>query len=103
MLINKAGEIPSSEITSQSVYLNRRKFLAGAAVAGVAAAAGLRDLILPTVAEAGNRIDGIRKSSFSTNEKLTEYKDVTTYNNYYEFSSDKDGPAALAKNFRTRP
>jgi sulfoxide reductase catalytic subunit YedY len=103
MLIKKAGEIPSSEITSQNVYLNRRKFLAGAAVAGVAAAAGLRDLILPKLAEAANKIDGIRESSFSTNERINEYKDVTTYNNYYEFSSDKDGPAALAKNFRTRP
>ena len=70
MLIKKAGEIPSSEITSQSVYLNRRKFLAGAAVAGVAAAAGLHDLILPKVAEAANKIDGIRKSSFSTNERI---------------------------------
>jgi sulfoxide reductase catalytic subunit YedY len=103
MLFKRAGEIPTSEITSQSVYLNRRKFLAGAAVAGVAAAAGLRDLILPKVAEAANKIDGIRKSSFSTNEKINEYKEVTTYNNYYEFSTDKDGPAALAKNFRTRP
>jgi len=55
------------------------------------------------VAEAANKIDGIRKSSFSTNEKINEFKDVTTYNNYYEFSTDKDGPAALAKNFRTRP
>jgi hypothetical protein len=79
MLIKKAGEIPSSEITSQSVYLNRRKFLTGAAVAGVAAAAGLRDLILPKMAEAANKIDGIRKSSFSTNEKINEYKDVTAY------------------------
>jgi sulfoxide reductase catalytic subunit YedY len=103
MLFKRAGEIPTSEITSQSVYLNRRKFLAGAAVAGVAAAAGLRDLILPKVAEAANKIDGIRKSSFSTNEKINEYKEVTTYNNYYEFSTDKDGPAALADNFRTRP
>jgi methionine sulfoxide reductase catalytic subunit len=69
----------------------------------VAAAAGLRDLILPKMAEAANKIDGIRKSSFSTNEKINEYKDVTTYNNYYEFSTDKDGPAALARNIRTRP
>jgi methionine sulfoxide reductase catalytic subunit len=102
-MIKKAGEIAPSEITSQSVYLNRREFLAGAAFAGVAAAAGLRDLILPKVAEAANKIDGIRESSFSTKERINEYKDVTTYNNYYEFSTDKDGPAALAKNFRTRP
>jgi hypothetical protein len=72
---------------------NRRRWLR---------AAGLHDLILPKVAEAGNMIDGIRKSSFSTNERITECKDVTTYNNYYEFSSDKNGSAALARDFRTR-
>ena len=52
---------------------------------------------------AGNKIDGIKKSSFSTTETITPYKDVTNYNNYYEFSTDKDEPAELAKNFRTRP
>ena len=54
-------------------------------------------------AEANAKIDGIQKSPFSTNEAITPYKDVTNYNNYYEFSTDKYGPAGLAKNFRTRP
>jgi sulfoxide reductase catalytic subunit YedY len=106
MLIKKAEEIRSSEITPKSVYLNRRKFLAGAAVAGVAAATGLslRDMINPSaVAFAGNKIAGIQKSAFSTSEKITPYQDVTHYNNYYEFSTEKDGPAELAKNFRTHP
>ncbi|HTU35046.1 MAG TPA: protein-methionine-sulfoxide reductase catalytic subunit MsrP, partial [Candidatus Acidoferrum sp.] len=91
---------------SKSLYLNRRKFLAGAALAGVAAATGLelRKVTSPaTTVLAGNKIDGIQKSPFSTTEAITSYKDVTHYNNYYEFSTEKDEPADLAKNFRTRP
>jgi sulfoxide reductase catalytic subunit YedY len=106
MLIKKVPDVPSSEITPKTVYLNRRKFLASAALAGAAAATGavLREVISPsTVALAGNKIDGIQKSPFSTTETVTPSKDVTTYNNYYEFSTDKDGPAKLAQKFRTRP
>jgi sulfoxide reductase catalytic subunit YedY len=106
MLIKKTADIRSSEITPKSLYLNRRKFLAGAAIAGAAAATGvgLSEMIAPTTtALAGNKIDGIQKSPFSTTDPITPYKDVTHYNNYYEFSTDKDGPAELAKKFRTRP
>jgi sulfoxide reductase catalytic subunit YedY len=106
MLIKKAADIRSSEITPRNVYLNRRKFLAGAAIAGAALATGtgLRRLVNPTtVAEAGNKIDGIKKSPFSTTEAITPFNDVTHYNNYYEFSTTKEEPANLAKNFRTRP
>ena len=106
MLIKKAEDIRSSEITPKNLYLNRRKFLAAAAVAGAAAATGLglREMVSPrTTVLAANKIDGIQKSPFSTTETITPYKDVTTYNNYYEFSTDKDGPAKLAQNFRTRP
>ena len=106
MLIKKARDIALSEITPKSIYLNRRKFLAGAAIAGVAAASGhaIREMIAPSkMAFAGNKIDGIKKSPLSTTETITPYNDVTHYNNYYEFSTDKDGPAELAKNFRARP
>jgi len=106
VLIKKAEDIRSSEITPKSVYLNRRKFLAGMAVAGAAAASGvgLREIVSPSsTVLAGNKIDGIKKSPFSTTETITPYKDVTNYNNYYEFSTAKDEPAQLAKNFRTRP
>ena len=106
MLIKKAEDIRSSEITPRSLYLNRRKFLAGMAVAGAAAAsgAGLGEIVSPSfTALAGTKIEGIQKSPFSTTETITPYKDVTNYNNYYEFSTAKDEPAQLAKNFHTRP
>jgi sulfoxide reductase catalytic subunit YedY len=106
MLIKQAADIRSSEITAKRVYLNRRTFLSGAALAGTAAAAGLglRKVVSPSeTVEAGNKINGIQKSPFSTNETITAYKDVTHYNNYYEFGTEKDQPAELAKNFRTRP
>ena len=106
MLIKKAEDIRSSEITPRSLYLNRRKFLAGAAIAGAAAVTGvgLREIISPsTTVLARTKIDGIQKSPLSTTETITPYKDVTHYNNYYEFSTSKEEPAELAKNFRTRP
>src|SRR5881296_3665730 len=106
MLIKKAADIRSSEITSKSLYLNRRKFLAGTAIAGAAALGGsaISRLFSPsTIAQANAKIDGIQKNSFSTAEKITPFKDVTNYNNYYEFSTDKYEPAGLAKDFRTRP
>jgi len=106
MLIKKAEEVRSSEITPQDLYLNRRKFLTGTAIVGAAAVTGLgiKELVSPSfAARAGEKIDGLQKSSFSTPEKITPYKDVTHYNNYYEFSAEKEEPAELAKNFRTRP
>jgi sulfoxide reductase catalytic subunit YedY len=106
MLFRKPGDIPSSEITPQSTYLNRRNFITGAAIAGAAAATGFafRDLADPKlVASANAGIEGVQKSPFSTSEKQTPYKDVTNYNNFYEFSTDKYEPADLAKNFKTRP
>jgi len=105
MLIKKAADVRSSEITPKSVYLNRRNFIA-AATAGTAAILGfkLRYVVMPSqMVSAGNKIDGIKKSPFSTSETVTPYKDVTHYNNYYEFGTSKDEPAELAKNFRTRP
>ena len=106
MLIRKPAAIPSSEITPKATYLNRRNFLAGAAIAGAAAATGVafRDLADPALtAQANAKIDGLQKSPFSTTEKETPYKDVTNYNNFYEFSTDKYEPAELAKNFKPRP
>jgi sulfoxide reductase catalytic subunit YedY len=106
MLIKKPAEIPSSEITPKSLYMNRRKFIAGTAILGAAALAGLgvSEMSAPSVvAHANTKIDGLQKSPFSTTEKIAPYKDVTNYNNYYEFSTDKYEPAGLAKNFKIRP
>jgi sulfoxide reductase catalytic subunit YedY len=106
MLIKKADDVKSSEVTPKSVYMNRRVFLVGTAVTGAAAVAGLgiREVLSPSaLALANTKIDGIQRSSFSTTEKITPQTDVTHYNNYYEFSTDKEGPADLARNFKTRP
>jgi sulfoxide reductase catalytic subunit YedY len=75
-------------------------------LAGAAAAAGVglsERPSAPAVTEGNPAIDGIQKSKFSTSEAITPYKDVTNYNNYYEFSTDKYGPARLAQDFRIRP
>jgi methionine sulfoxide reductase catalytic subunit len=106
MLIKKGEYVRSSEITPKSLYLSRRQFLAGAAVAGAAVVGGLklRETIAPSArALAGNKINGVQKSQFSTKETITPYQDVTHYNNYYEFGTSKTDPADMAKNFRTRP
>jgi sulfoxide reductase catalytic subunit YedY len=105
MLIKKPHHIRSSEITPKDVYLNRRKFLAGMGLAGAAATTiGVKALVAPSErAFAEQKIDGLQKSPFSTTEKITPMKDVTHYNNYYEFSTEKEEPADLAKNFKTHP
>lgn len=101
MLIRKSNDIKSSEITPREIYLSRRNFFLSAAVA----AAGL---IVPPFpfsqeAHAGTKLAGVRKSSLSTDEKPNSFKEITTYNNFYEFGTDKDSPAEQAKRLVTRP
>src|ERR1700760_1905683 len=110
MLIKKPNDIPSSEITSKSNYLNRRRFMTGALATGAALAGGLylrhhdAEMAMPGNVEAsGQKLSGIVKSQYSTTEKPNTLKDITNYNNYYEFSTDKYEPAGLSKDFRTRP
>ncbi len=107
MLIKKAADIPYSEVTPKSLYMNRRKFMAGAAAAaGAAALAGhsARHWFEPQHVQAGGaKFANLEKSPFSTTEKYTPYDAVTHYNNYYEFSTSKDGPAVKAQNFKTNP
>jgi methionine sulfoxide reductase catalytic subunit len=106
MLIKRQSDIPSSERTPQRLYLSRRKFLTGVALAGAGTAAAWtwHELESPSlVTEANAKIENLEKSPFSTTEKITPFKDVSNYNNYYEFSTDKYGPAGLSKDFKTRP
>ena len=88
MLIRKPADIPSSEITPESAYWDRRRFLAaGAGALGAAA--------LPRVARAAR--------AARADDKPTPYDVITTYNNYYEFGTDKGDPALYAGSLRTRP
>ncbi|HEV8181907.1 MAG TPA: molybdopterin-dependent oxidoreductase, partial [Candidatus Angelobacter sp.] len=107
MLIKKPSDIPSSEITPKPAYMGRRAFIGGAVAAGAALAGGfyLRNHTGAdsTVHAGGEKLSGIVKSPLSISETPTSFKDITNYNNYYEFSTDKYEPNGLAKNFRTRP
>ena len=102
MLIRKAPDVRSSEITPKDVYLRRRQFLQASAAAMVAAGCGA----LPGLSEAQGRVKltgPIKKSPFSTTEKVNLYEHVTSYNNFYEFGTDKTDPKANARNFKTTP
>jgi sulfoxide reductase catalytic subunit YedY len=103
MLIKKPADIPSSEITPQSAYMDRRKFMSGASLLTVALATGACEMVRPSQSVQANTKLNTVKSPLSTDEKLTPLKDITNYNNFYEFSTDKYGPADLARNFKTRP
>ena len=103
MLIKKPSDIPSSEITPKAVYINRREFMTGAASVAAALAVTGCDMVKPSqVALANTKLTTV-KSQFSTSETPTPLKDIANYNNFYEFSTDKYGPADLARNFRTSP
>ncbi len=114
MLIKKADDIKSSEITDHKVYLNRRHFLRGAALAASVAGTGalyralnpppaqvkpgvkIEDVVKPAPAEAAD-------NGFTVNEKQTSLQDITNYNNFYEFSTDKRAVSDAAQGFVTRP
>ncbi len=101
MLIRKPADVPSSEITDEGLYFDRRGFLKRAGLAAAAAASGLA---LPGIACANDEARaGQGEQAGDLKAELTPWEDVTGYNNFYEFGTDKDDPARNAKNFRTKP
>ena len=105
MLIKKAPDISYSELTPKELYLNRRKFLKDLGLAAGAAIAGkeLLRLAFPESVFAGTKLNVASKSPFSTTERITPYSDVTTYNNFYEFGTEKGDPSKNAGKLRTSP
>lgn len=95
VLIRRPTNIRPSEITPKSVYVRRRELMLG----GVAAAT-LAALPMP---RAWSAPLAAQKSPYSTDEKQTPKADATTYNNFYEFGTDKDDPAAYAGALTTEP
>ncbi|HXG52493.1 MAG TPA: protein-methionine-sulfoxide reductase catalytic subunit MsrP [candidate division Zixibacteria bacterium] len=94
--MKKPSDIRPSEITSKELYLNRRQFILASSAAAGSFLAGGR-------ATAGQKLPDLRKSPYSTNEKQNSFKDITTYNNFYELGTDKGDPARNAKYLTTRP
>jgi sulfoxide reductase catalytic subunit YedY len=89
-----APNLPAREITPREVYVDRRRVLQGLAATALVGAAGR--------AAAGTALK-YRTSKYSTTETKNSYEDITTYNNFYEFGTDKDDPARRSGEFRPRP
>lgn len=98
MLIQHPADIAPSEITPQDVFDKRREFLRTAA--GMALGLAMQPA---TEVLAAEKLAAATRSPFSTVEKPTAYKDVTSYNNFYEFGTDKSDPAEHAHTLKTRP
>jgi sulfoxide reductase catalytic subunit YedY len=109
MLIRRPDPIRPSQITAEQHYLRRRDFIK--ATAGLSAAAigsGLLPGCEPAATAAApvpnpKVIPDIRKSRWSTDAAPTEYKHITTYNNFVELGDGKSAPARNADHLRTRP
>jgi methionine sulfoxide reductase catalytic subunit len=106
MLVKKGPDIRSSEITDKRLYLRRREFIQAAAVTAVGAAAGA---LAPGAAEAATwprvKIANVQKAqaAFTTTERLNSYQDITTYNNFYEFGTEKEDPSNNAGSLKAKP
>ena len=100
MLIKSPPDILPSEITPRANYLDRRSFIARAGLGLAVGAATLAGL--PRGAQAATRLS-TQPSAFSTPEPLTDIAAVTTYNNFYEFGTNKDDPVRNAGRMTVRP
>ncbi|MEO8501572.1 MAG: protein-methionine-sulfoxide reductase catalytic subunit MsrP [Vicinamibacteria bacterium] len=96
MIIGRPHDVKSSEITPESLYVNRREWLAVAAGAAAISAFG-------PAAQAQQPQAVGKPFGLQPDDKPTPFQDVTTYNNFYEFGTDKSDPAQNAKNFKTTP
>jgi sulfoxide reductase catalytic subunit YedY len=95
MLIRRSDDIAPSEITPERLYFDRRAFLAAAAGAGLGLAGS-------AAASAPPQAPG-KPYGLQPNDEPTPWQDVTGYNNFYEFGTDKSDPARNAQALRTRP
>ena len=90
------SDLRASEITPEGLYVRRRDFLAGGAAAATGmtlALAGCKPKAAAPVAPTEPALPGVKPGPFATDEAKTPYKDITTYNNFYEFGTDKADPA----------
>ena len=104
MLIKTRAELPSSEITPEGLYVNRRTFMRAAIAAGAGAAlAGTGSAVEGADPKNVWPLTGAAKSPFSTTEKQNSFEDITSYNNFYEFGMDKGDPARHSGKLTVRP
>ena len=104
----KSVPVKPSEITPKEVYLSRRDFLKqmGIVTAGAALLAACSTDLPEEAAPVGAPADpgsAPAQDTSDLSQELTDYDGVTNYNNYYEFTIDKEGVAPLAEDFKTDP
>lgn len=103
MLIKRASDIKSSEITSAEDYLNRRRFIKySLAAAGTVALNNMPLLASGDQSEYAS-LANVKTGIYSTDEQKNSWDDITTYNNFYEFGTSKDDPAENAHTLKARP
>lgn len=100
MLIRRPPDVPSSEITKEDLYWNRREWIAAATAAGFAGA--LVPSALNALGHQGPVATG-KPYGLQSDDKPTPWEDVTHYNNFYEFGTGKEDPAEYSKGFKTKP
>lgn len=113
MLIKKPTgyDIPSSEITPQHVYLSRRTFMKGAALAAagatLAACAPGAELTAPVGRASSDGVSAtpgdVSAATDELGDPLNSFEEIINYNNYYEFTTDKERVADLASEYPTSP
>ena len=95
-----------SEITPEHLYLNRRQFLKTMGIVGAGALVAAACAISPQLVETPARLPTDLQANAGTDElgnPLNTFQEITNYNNYYEFTTDKTGVASLAKDFKSSP
>lgn len=107
MLIQKKSHnlILSSEITPREIVEARRQFIKQIAFGAVGSAGLLEMANRRAFAETSTakKLAAVKNPAYISMDKMTSYKDATTYNNYYEFGTDKSDPVRLAVNLKTQP
>jgi sulfoxide reductase catalytic subunit YedY len=98
MLIQRAPRFKASEITDPRLYVNRREFMLGAA-----ALALMPPAAFAAATPSGQPLKASRNPAFSISDPATKFESATTYNNFYEFGTNKEDPARLAHTLRPRP
>jgi sulfoxide reductase catalytic subunit YedY len=102
--IKKPWDLPYSEITPETVYRSRRDFLKTTATGALAAAAACAWPGTEAGAQGGLApLTATRNPKFVAADRVNSYNEITTYNNYYEFGTDKSDPAQYAGSLKVSP